>query len=89
MDSNSIHKTLLPEADETFNKINTIMNSQGLPKEQLIHLIHNEIFKNSYIGLKIQKHFKGDGDFIDEIVGYDGTKYTVTEKYSSIQKRKS
>jgi hypothetical protein len=56
-DNSSIRKNNLPEANEILNQIRTILNSQGLSNEQLLHLIQSEVHKTTYAGYKIKKHF--------------------------------
>jgi hypothetical protein len=93
-DHNSMNLKNLPEANEILNQIKTILNSQGLSNEQLLHLIQSEVHKATYAGFKIKKHFKGKGDFIGDIVGFDGAVYTVVyadgdvETYSEAEIKK-
>jgi hypothetical protein len=35
----------------------------------------------TYAGCKIKKHFKGKGDYVGDIVGFDGAVYTVVYIY--------
>jgi hypothetical protein len=68
----------------------TILNSQGLSNEQLLHLIQSEVHKSTYAGCKrIKKHFKGKGDYVGDIVGFDGAVYTVVYVDGDVPKRKS
>jgi hypothetical protein len=76
-DNSSIGKKYLPEANEVLVQIRSILNSQGLSNKQLLHLIQCEVYKSTYAGGKIKKYFKDHGDDIGEILGFDGSIYTV------------